>query len=263
MSCIVTDRGVVHYETFGRGQPVVLLHGWLESWDHWLGTMEALARQYKTYALDFWGFGESGRYGGGFTVTDYVEMVDQFITRMGIQDVLLMGHSMGGTVSLCLALDHWERIKRVIVVGSPVAGDGLALFLRLAARRTLASLAYRMPGALQFGVRLASPLLARDWRRWYRMFQRDLSRTTLESFHYSIESLHRTDLRPRLKDIQVPMLGIYGNLDRIVDPHQGDLLARNVESAALRYFGRSGHFPMLDEPDRFYHTLHEFMGNGK
>jgi pimeloyl-ACP methyl ester carboxylesterase len=242
---------------------VVLLHGWLESWDHWLGTMEALGGQCKTYALDFWGFGESGRYGGGFTVKDYVEMVDQFITRMGIQDVLLLGHSMGGTVSLCLALDHWERIRQVIVVGSPIAGDGLALFLRLAAKRTLAGMAYQVPGALQLGVRLASPLLARDWRRWYRMFQRDLSRTTLESFHYSIASLRKTDLRPRLKDIRVPMLGIYGNLDRIVDPHQGDLLARNVESAALRYFGRSGHFPMLDEPDRFYHTLHEFLGNGK
>ena len=39
MSSIVTDRGLVHYETIGRGRPVIMLHGWLESWDHWLKTI--------------------------------------------------------------------------------------------------------------------------------------------------------------------------------------------------------------------------------
>jgi pimeloyl-ACP methyl ester carboxylesterase len=262
MSAIVTDRGVVHYETYGRGQPIVLLHGWLESWDHWRRTMEVLGTRCKTYALDFWGFGESGRHGVGFTVQDYVEMVEQFIVRMGIDRPDLLGHSMGGTVSLCLALKHPELVRRVIVVGSPVAGDGLALFLRLAARKALAGLVYRMPGVLPLGVRLFSPLLARDWQTWYRMFERDLSRTTLESFHYSIASLHKTDLRPMLHELQIPTRGIYGRLDRIVDPHQGELLAREVATADLRFFRASGHFPMLDEPARFYQTLEEFLSDG-
>jgi pimeloyl-ACP methyl ester carboxylesterase len=262
MSSIVTDRGLVHYEAHGRGRAVILLHGWLESWDHWLRTMESLGRTHKAYALDFWGFGDSGKYGGGFAVQDYVEMVDQFMERLGIEWAPVVGHSMGGTVSLGLALEHPERVQKVAVVGSPIVGDGLALFLRLAARRYLASLAYRVPGALPLGVRLLSPLLARDWKTWYRMFERDLSRTTLESFHYSIASLRRTDLRPRLKEIQVPALGIYGQVDRIVDPGQGEVLARGTPLADVCYFEHSGHFPMLDEPERFHQTLCEFLGRG-
>jgi pimeloyl-ACP methyl ester carboxylesterase len=262
MSSIVTDRGLVHYEAHGRGRAVILLHGWLESWDHWLRTMELLGRTHKAYALDFWGFGDSGKYGGGFAVQDYVEMVDQFMERLGIEWAPVVGHSMGGTVSLGLALEHPERVQKVAVVGSPIVGDGLALFLRLAARRYLASLAYRVPGALPLGVRLLSPLLARDWKTWYRMFERDLSRTTLESFHYSIASLRRTDLRPRLKEIQVPALGIYGQVDRIVDPGQGEVLARGTPLADVCYFEHSGHFPMLDEPERFHQTLCEFLGRG-
>ncbi len=263
MSAIVTDRGVVHYETYGRGQPVILLHGWLESWDHWRRTMEVLGAHCKTYALDFWGFGESGRHGVGFTVQDYVEMVEQFIVRLGIDRPDVLGHSMGGTVSLALALAHPDLVRRVVVVGSPIAGDGLALFLRLAARKALAGLAYRLPGVLPLGVRLFSPLLARDWQTWYRMFERDLSRTTLESFHYSIASLYRTDLRPRLRELHIPTMGIYGRLDRIVDPRQGDLLAREVPTADLRFFEASGHFPMLDEPARFFATLNGFLGDGR
>ena len=261
MSSIVTDRGLVHYETHGRGRPVILLHGWLESWVPWIGTMEALGRGYKAYALDFWGFGESGKQVGSFTVQDYVEMVDQFMEHLGIERALIIGHSMGGTVSLGLALEHPERVQKVAVVGSPIVGDGLALFLRLAARRFLASLAYQVPGALPLGVRLFSPFLTRDWRTWYEMFERDLSRTTLESFHYSIASLRKTDLRPRLREIRVRALGVYGRVDRIVDPRQGEVLAQCTPMAEIRYFDRSGHFPMLDEPERFYQTLCEFLDN--
>jgi pimeloyl-ACP methyl ester carboxylesterase len=261
MSSIVTDRGLVHYETIGRGRPVIMLHGWLESWDHWLQTMESLSRDFKAYALDFWGFGESGKQSGSFSVKDYVEMVDQFMERLGIERAPIIGHSMGGTVSLNVALDHPERVEKVAVVGSPVVGDGLALILRLAARRSFASLIYQMPGAIPISVRLFSPFLARDWKTWYKMFERDLSRTTMESFHHSIASLRKTDLRPRLGEIKVPVVGIYGQGDRIVDPKQGAALARGTPMADIREFERSGHFPMLDEAERFYQVLREFLNH--
>lgn len=263
MSSMVTDRGIVHYEVQGRGDPVILLHGWLESWDHWRATMASLARTHRTYALDFWGFGDSGKQGVGYAVQDYVEMVDQFMERLGIWRAAVLGHSMGGTVSLSLALEHPDRVRRVAVVGSPVQGEGLALFLRLAARRFLASVAYSVPGALPLGVRLFSPLLARDWKTWYKMFERDFSRTTLESFHLSIASLYETDLSSRLDEIEMPTLGIYGEKDRIVDPGQGEILARGVPNAQVRHFDRSGHFPMLDEPERFHGVLGQFLGRPK
>jgi pimeloyl-ACP methyl ester carboxylesterase len=116
-----------------------------------------------------------------------------------------------------------------------------------------------MPGVIPLGARFFSPLLARDWKTWYKMFERDLSRTTLESFHHSIASLRRTDLRPRLREIQIPSLGIYGRADRIVNPRQGEVLARGSELAEVRYFEHSGHFPMLDEPELFHQTLLEFL----
>ena len=260
MSSLVTDRGVVHYETHGRGRPVILLHGWLESWNPWRGTMEALSRIYKAYALDFWGFGESGKQGGTFTVSDYVAMVDQFMERLGIMRAPIIGHSMGGTVSLGVALDYPSRVERVAVVGSPIVGDGLALLLRLSARRSLAGLFYRF---FPLGSRILSPIYARDWQTWYKMFEADLSRTTLESFHYSIASLRHTDLRPRLHEIEVPILGIYGRIDRIVSPKQRNVLAEGAPTAEIDYFADSGHFPMLDEPERFYQSLVKFLDSAR
>ena len=82
---MVTDQGLVHYEAYGRGKPVILLHCWLGSWSYWLSTMESLSKTYKTYALDFWGFGESAKSSNLYNVPDYVQMVTQFMERLGIE----------------------------------------------------------------------------------------------------------------------------------------------------------------------------------
>jgi pimeloyl-ACP methyl ester carboxylesterase len=184
MSSIVTDQGIVHYEAYGRGQPVILLHGWLGSWGYWLRTMEALKNQYRCYALDFWGFGDSGKRRSSFQVSDFVDLVDQFMKRLGIESAPIVGHSMGGTVAISLALTKPECVQKVIVVGSPIVGDSLSIFLRLAGKPWIASIVWHMPAALQLGIKLFSPYIVKDWPQWYKMITRDLSQTTLEAFFF-------------------------------------------------------------------------------
>ena len=92
MSSIVTDQGIVHYEAYGRGEPVILLHGWLGSWGYWFRTMEVLKNKYRCYALDFWGFGDSGKRRSSYQVSDVVGLVDQFMDRLGIDAAPIVGH---------------------------------------------------------------------------------------------------------------------------------------------------------------------------
>ncbi len=83
------------------------------------------------------------------------------------------------------------------------------------------------------------------------MMDRDLSKTTLESFLISIASLRRTDLRPNLNKIQVPVMGMYGDRDIIVHPRQWQPLQKGVPQARIERFPKAGHFIMLDEPAAF------------
>jgi len=124
VATLVTDQGIVHYETYGRGRPVLLLHGWLGSWALWRDTIEVLGREFKTYSLDFWGFGTSSpiEEGFSFSVPNFVDLVDQFMERLGIRQAPLIGHSMGGTVSLATAIKYPARVTKVGVVGSPIVG---------------------------------------------------------------------------------------------------------------------------------------------
>jgi pimeloyl-ACP methyl ester carboxylesterase len=221
--------------------------------------MEYLAaHKYKTYALDFWGFGDSAKH-GVFSVSEYVEMVEQFMERMGLDRARVMGHSMGGTVSLSLTLTYPHRVSKVAVVGSPIVGSGLSFLLKLSGNRQVAKLLYAVPGVLPALMKVLSVTYAKDWRTLSDMLTKDLSRTTMESFSASIYDLRHTDLRPRLVEFRVPAMGIYGRKDNIVNPKQGDIMRKGLPNHVVHYFEKSGHFPMLDETERFHETILEFL----
>ena len=260
MSSIVTDQGMVHYETYGTGSPVILLHGWIGSWGLWQPTMEALGANYRCYALDFWGFGESGKKRDSYAVADFMELVRQFMDALGIAQAPLIGHSMGGTTSLGTTMRYPDRITKVCVIGSPIVGTSLSIMLQLAGVPWIGTLVRRLPVLLKLGVRAAAPLITRD-RRWYDMVSRDISATTVDSFFSSIGSLRRTDLRPRLNEIKVPTMGLYGLRDVIVHPKQYEPLRSGVPHARVEIMPKSGHFPMLDEPEHYLTIIRSFLGD--
>jgi pimeloyl-ACP methyl ester carboxylesterase len=262
VSSITTDQGILHYEVYGRGRPVILLHGWLGSWGLWQETMAYLGRFYRTYALDFWGFGESGKKRTSFNVDDYASMVIQFMEQLGIVRAPLVGHSMGGTVSLKVAIDYPEKVSKVAVIGSPIKGESLAVLLKLAGIPWIAYLVYHNLWALKLGIRVAGPLITRD-ERWPAMITQDLSQVTLESFLMSITSLRRTDLSPKLPDLEVAVMGMYGTRDNIVNPDQWKPVCSLAQQPHIERFSGAGHFPMLDAPERFMQTLHEFLDGGQ
>jgi pimeloyl-ACP methyl ester carboxylesterase len=220
--------------------------------------MAYLGRFYRTYALDFWGFGESGNKRGTYAVQDFVSLVDQFMDRLGINCAPLVGHSMGGTVSLSVAIQYPQRVNKVVVVGSPIVGSSLAGALKLAGMRPIAVLLFNMMWAFRLGMRVASPVICHD-PRFPEMMDHDLSRTTLESFLLSIASLRRTDLRPLLSQVKVPSMGMYGDKDVIVHPMQWQPLQAGIPTARIERFPKAGHFIMLDEPETFMQKLKGFL----
>jgi pimeloyl-ACP methyl ester carboxylesterase len=131
--------------------------------------------------------------------------------------------------------------------------------LKLFGQRVVAYLVYHNLWGLRLGFRLLAPFYCKD-RRWYNMMDRDLSRTTLESFLLSIASLRVTDLRPRLGRVKAPVMGMYGDKDIVVHPQQWRSLKDGVPHARIERFAAAGHFIMLDEPKLFVDTLKDFIG---
>jgi len=91
------------------------------------------------------------------------------------------------------------------------------------------------------------------------MISRDVKRSCLEAFFRSIGDLIKADLRTELKQLSMPILGIYGRRDNIVSPANAALLTSTIDSAQVFLMNESRHFPMCDEPSRFSRLLLGFL----
>jgi len=120
MSAITVDYDLVHYEVLGRGRPVILVHGWLGSWRYWIPAMQQISVKYRTYALDLWGFGESGKDPRRYAFDAQVRLLDHFMERMGIAKAALVGHGLGAAVVTRFALQAPDRVPRLMAVSPPL-----------------------------------------------------------------------------------------------------------------------------------------------
>jgi pimeloyl-ACP methyl ester carboxylesterase len=124
MSAITIENDLVHYEALGRGRPVILVHGWLGSWRYWVPTMQHLSGKYRAYALDLWGFGDSGKDINKYAVKDQVHMLFKFFEGMGIRKAVLVGHSLGAAVCLNFARQYPEFTHRLFLISPPLVDMG-------------------------------------------------------------------------------------------------------------------------------------------
>jgi len=109
MSAITIENDLVHYEVLGRGRPVIFIHGWLGSWRYWVPTMQQLSMKYRTYALDLWGFGDSGKENTKYGLKDQVKLLYDFMDKLGIGKAALVGHSLGAGIALRFAAQYPDR----------------------------------------------------------------------------------------------------------------------------------------------------------
>ncbi|MBN1203183.1 MAG: alpha/beta hydrolase [Anaerolineae bacterium] len=120
MSAITIENDLVHYEVLGRGRPVILIHGWLGSWRYWIPAMRQLSMKYRTYALDLWGFGDSGKDARRYDFASQVMLLDQFMDKMGIAKAALVGHGLGASVVAHYAVEHPDHVPRLMAVCPPL-----------------------------------------------------------------------------------------------------------------------------------------------
>lgn len=255
MSIVVIDNQVVHYEAFGRGQPVLFLHGWLGSWRYWFPTMEVVAEHFRTYSFDFWGFGDSQRKRTRESIQAYSEQVIRFLDALGIDSVMLVGHSMGGMVALKTAIAYPERIQRVATVGAPIDGNSLSWLLKLTDRPFFADTFARLPFLRR---QLFRFFLGKTNDPAVSEVIDDCVKSSANTLRYAVSSMWRTDLRPELPRLRVPALIVHGERDDIVNPNQADLFAQ-VPMAEVFVMPRSRHFPFLDEAPLFNDMLLRFL----
>ncbi len=144
MSAISFNGELVHYEVLGRGRPVLLIHGWVGSWRYWVPTMQQLQAKYRVYALDLYGFGDSGKNPSRYSLEHQIALIDDFMNQLGIPKAAIIAHGLGGMLAIMFARRYPERIPKLLVASAPLFDPG-DLDRRTPAGRKVLSSAGRAP----------------------------------------------------------------------------------------------------------------------
>lgn len=231
----------MHYETFGRGQPILFVHGWLGSWRYWVPIMEDLATDYRTYALDLWGFGDSDKRMECYDVDDYVTLVQDFMDELGIWRPPLVGHTLGAAVAAKLAASQPDRVSRVLAVGLPLSAESINRRLLTAG---------------------SNDALARFFWHRQRPFaevESGMPKMAQNAVALTVQSVVRLDMKHTLAEIKVPLLTVYGDRDPVINSDHVEDLGLLPHAARTMVFPDAHHFPMLDQSAKLGRLLRDFM----
>ena len=254
----------IAYRTCGSGPDVLMIHGWVSSGMIWQGLMSQLAPHCRTWALDLMGFGASsnGDPARALSLDDQVQHVVAFCEAQHIQPYAIIGHSMGGSVSLKLALDYPDLLKRLVVIAPVVSGR-----LPFNIHRLLGSPIGQTAMTLQHVIWPTATLLAPIGYFSAPFLESEVVQRGIEDFkratwgatYGGLQSLLSLRLDQRLHEIAIPTLIMVGTHDLTVPPSESRLAASLIPNALLLEMPKR-HHSVLDEDAEFVRShIHDFL----
>ncbi len=263
----------VAYRCAGSGPVIVLVHGITSTSATWERVMPYLADRFTVIAPDLLGHGESAKPRGDYSLGAYASGVRDILVALGHDRATFVGHSLGGGIAMQLAYQFPERCERLVLVSSGGLGRELSLLLRAAA----------LPGSEVVLPFLASARLMDAGRALGRGLGRlglkagtDIAeiarghaslsdRDARAAFVHTLRTMvdpggQRVSATDRLYLAEnVPFLLIWGERDSVIPVEHAYAAHELVKSSRLEIFPEAGHFPQLDEPQRFLAVLGDFM----
>jgi pimeloyl-ACP methyl ester carboxylesterase len=237
-SSILIDHSIVHFESLGRGRPIIFLHGWVGSWRYWFRSMQVVSRSFRAYALDLWGFGDTAHNSLKYSLEQQATLLDLFFTEMGIGKVAIIGHGLGALVGMTFATRFPHLVDRLMAVSCPL--DYVAVHTRL---------------------RTASPVELTEWlsNRTSEALTAlsDAAKADNQAIAASLAGLQANNVFSSFRTLNIPCLLVYGERDPAITTPDGEYsLSTMTHQVELE---GSGHFPMLDKSVLFDRLLMDFL----
>jgi pimeloyl-ACP methyl ester carboxylesterase len=231
----------IHYAVYGKGSPVVLLHGGLANADYWGNQIPALARHHTVIVMDSRGHGRSTRdsrpYSYDLMADDVVALMD--VLRVAKADVV--GWSDGATLGLDLAMRYPDRVRKIFAFAAATATSGEKYS------------AVMNPTFIAFIERTGHEYEA-------------YSATPKEYGSFVIEVIKMWASEPnwsdsQLKTIAAPVLVVDGDHDEAIMREHTEYIASAIPGAGLLILPNASHFAFLQDPEHFNYAVLHFLGD--
>jgi 3-oxoadipate enol-lactonase len=247
----------LHYEDYGQGAPLVLVHGLGSSTQDWEYQIPELANHYRVIALDVRGHGRSDKPHERYQISDFASDVIALIEHLELPQVHLVGISMGGMIGFQLGVDRPELLKSLCIVnsGPEVKAKKPRDYLEIAKRWSLSRLLSLETIAKGLG-RLLFPKPEQGELR--RKIEERWPQNDKRAYLASLDAIIGWGVRERLSRISCPTLVVTGDRD-YTPVAQKEAYVREMSNARLLVIEDSRHATPMDQPEQFNSSLLAFL----
>jgi len=253
------------YLEAGSGPPLIMLHGsgpGVSGTANWQYNIPVLAEKFRVLAPDIVGFGATERPTDiVYSLRSWTDHVWAFLDALGIQEVALVGNSLGGRIALQMATDHPERITRMVLMGAP--GVGMTLTEGLAALRAYEPSHEAMRDMLRnyFAV---DPSLITDELVAIR-YEASIADGAFEAYRAMFfDPKHKGSelgiTEDEVRAIATPTLLVHGREDKVVPLSVSVTMLGLLPNADLHVFSHCGHWTQIERADEFSALVDDYLG---
>lgn len=264
---------ITHYIEKGDGRPVILLHGWFHDSEMWSRNIDALAKSFKVYTIDLWGFGYSTREILDWGYPLYSEQLLKFMDTLGIGKASLIGQSMGGGTAILFCTQHRERVDKMVLVASGGMPNPPFLATRITCLPHIGEFLFHLgcTGFLPLGYLTPKGILKsifiHNEKSIANGFFEELTRFhqirgTTETLLSSLRKDFFDKLLPeinKLGEMEVPILVVWGRHDRAIRLKLGQEMHKILRSSRLEIFEDAAHCPNYEQAEKFNDIVISFL----
>jgi pimeloyl-ACP methyl ester carboxylesterase len=261
----------LHYVLGGHGDPVVLIHGFPETWYTWRGVMPALAEEHTVIAVDLRGAGASSIAESGYDKETMAEDVYRLIHKLGFEKVSVVGHDLGAWVAYAYAREHREEVSHLVFMGAALPGftldhlldfrkpghglPHLVFFMQREVPETLIKGQERYYLTRFIGGKQVTGTDALD--RYVRAYSRPGRFEAALNQYRTIYQDAKDNRKKAMPKLKMPVLALDGGGGPGQSFESMRRVAENVEGSGIE---GAGHFVQEEQPERLADRLLDFLG---
>lgn len=264
-----TSVGEVAYGVFGEGPPVILVHGTPTRSYLWRGVAPALAERNSVYVYDLLGFGGSERREGqDLSIAAQARLLGELVEAWGLDEPAVVGHDIGGGVVLRSHLIEGTAYSRIVLVDAVVVTPWMPeanehFEAHMDAYRTMPPHLFEAIVAAHFR-EATSPQMDEDaWEAYLSQWRGEGGKLAFLRKEEGLRERDTAELEPRLGEIDVPVLVVWGAEDAWLAPSQADRLGEAIPGARVKKVPGVGHFVPEDAPDELARELSAFLAESE
>jgi pimeloyl-ACP methyl ester carboxylesterase len=257
----------VRFVDEGEGPPVVLLHGFASALDTWRGVMQDLKKTHRVLALDLKGFGWSSRPEGDYSPQAEAQLVLALMDQRNVKNAAVVAHSWGSSVALAMAIAAPDRVSRIALYDAWVYEEQLPTTFLWARASFVGEVLFDL-----FYNERPDEKMARAFydpnryvtEKFVEEVERALDRPgTTAAALAAVRGQRFEQVQKEYKDLQQPVLLLWGREDQVTLLTYGERLARDLPHTKLVVYPRCGHFPMIEAKGPSTDELARFLDEGR